>query len=326
MKNNEFSIPYDIEIEKIIKEIKTRKAKKVLVQLPDGLKPYASKILDIPLLKDTLIVFSTDPCYGSCYIADYIGREYNFDLLIHIGHEKFVEEERIPTVYIKVKYLGNIEEIAKRTIEFLSKKGYRKIGLITNYYHLNNIEDFSRIISSHGLDVIIDEESKGLILGCKINAAIKISEKVDAIIYLGGGDFHALGIAIKIDKPIFIVDPYRNEIRDIEKLKKKVISQMWWTIHNAKNAKNFGIVLISRRGQFNEKIALDLKNRLEELNKKVTILISDNVNWNELSSFSYIDAFIVTGCPRISIDNRESFQKPILNIEEAYNLIKVLMS
>ncbi|RZN57403.1 MAG: diphthamide biosynthesis enzyme Dph2 [Candidatus Methanomethylicota archaeon] len=324
MKINEFDIPYDIDIEKILEEITNRNAKKVLIQLPDGLKPYASKILEYLSLKDVLIVFSTDPCYGSCYIADYIGKEYNFDLLIHIGHDKFVEKEEIPTVYITANYLGSIEELAEKATKFLYERGFKKIGLVTNYQHLKNIEAFSRIINSHGLEVIIDEKSKGLVLGCKIDGALRISEKVDVVLYLGGGDFHALGIAMAIDKPLFIADPYRNEIRDIEKLKKRVIAQRWWAIHNAKNVKNFGIVLVSRRGQFNEKIALDLKYKLEEKGKKVTLLISDNVNWDEISSFTYIDVFIVTGCPRISIDNRDNFKKPILNIEEAYELIKVL--
>jgi len=181
MKINDFNIPYDIEIENILKEILTRKAKKVLIQLPDGLKPYASKILEYLSLKDVLIVFSTDPCYGSCYIADYIGKEYDFDLLIHIGHEKFVEKEGIPTIYIRADYLGRIEELAKKTIEFLSEKRFKKIGLVTNYQHLKSIDSFSKIINSHGLEVIIDEESKGLVLGCKINGALRISEKVDVI-------------------------------------------------------------------------------------------------------------------------------------------------
>ncbi|MEM0286144.1 MAG: diphthamide synthesis protein, partial [Candidatus Methanomethyliaceae archaeon] len=92
----------------------------------------------------------------------------------------------------------------------------------------------------------------------------------------------------------------------------------------AKNAKVIGIVIVVRKGQFNINLAMKLKLEFEELGKKVILLIAEEVNWERLAPFTFIDAFIITGCPRIAIDNRDSFYKPVLNLEEALELLKVI--
>jgi len=80
---------YDLELEKAIKEIKRQKAKRVCLQLPDGLKPAAGDIKD-RLEKETktevLIWFGS--CYGSCDIPAGI-EKLGVDLLIQWGHEKW---------------------------------------------------------------------------------------------------------------------------------------------------------------------------------------------------------------------------------------------
>ena len=43
---NEIEKIYDLELDKIVEEIKNKKAKLVLLQFPDGLKPYATVIVD----------------------------------------------------------------------------------------------------------------------------------------------------------------------------------------------------------------------------------------------------------------------------------------
>ena len=77
---------YNLELNKAVKEIKKQKAKKVWIQLPDGLKPKATEIASY-LEKNTkskvFIWFST--CYGAC---DYPEIK-EIDLLIQFGHSEF---------------------------------------------------------------------------------------------------------------------------------------------------------------------------------------------------------------------------------------------
>ena len=74
---------YDLELDSAVKKIKEIKAKKVLVQLPDGLKPKFNEIVD-HLEKNTSaeILLWSGSCFGSCDIPNV----ENVDLIIQWGH------------------------------------------------------------------------------------------------------------------------------------------------------------------------------------------------------------------------------------------------
>ena len=81
---------YDLQLEKILSEIKKSKAKLVLLQFADGLKPYAPKIVDW-LEKKTgkkvefLIWFGS--CYGACDIPTGLEKlRPKINLVIQFGH------------------------------------------------------------------------------------------------------------------------------------------------------------------------------------------------------------------------------------------------
>ncbi len=76
---------YNLELNKAIEEIKKIKAKTVLVQLPDGLKPKATEIIK-ELEKNTKAKFFIwlGSCYGACDIP-----KADVDLLIQFGHSKW---------------------------------------------------------------------------------------------------------------------------------------------------------------------------------------------------------------------------------------------
>ncbi|MGM5485208.1 MAG: diphthamide synthesis protein [Nanobdellota archaeon] len=80
---------YDLEIEKAVEKIKKEGAKKVLIQLPDGLKPAAKMIVD-KIKEDTsaepFIYFGT--CYGACDFPVEMEKA-GFDLVIAWGHSEW---------------------------------------------------------------------------------------------------------------------------------------------------------------------------------------------------------------------------------------------
>ena len=79
---NQLENEYGLELERIIDEIKKVDAKKVLVQLPDGLKPWAMVISDFIEEKSSASVriFLGD-CFGACDVPDS-----ECDLVIQFGH------------------------------------------------------------------------------------------------------------------------------------------------------------------------------------------------------------------------------------------------
>ncbi len=77
---------YDLELSKTVKEIKDKKAKTVLIQLPDGLKSRAKEIVDsIHQKTDAKCFIWLGSCYGACDIP-----KVDVDLLIQWGHSKWI--------------------------------------------------------------------------------------------------------------------------------------------------------------------------------------------------------------------------------------------
>lgn len=83
---------YDLELEKIIEEIKSKKAKLVLLQFPDGLKPYAISIVDFleSKTKANFIIW-LDSCFGACD-TPVLGKNFEkkIDLMIQFGHNEIL--------------------------------------------------------------------------------------------------------------------------------------------------------------------------------------------------------------------------------------------
>ncbi len=85
---------YDLEIEKAVEAVKKNNAKRVCIQLADGLKPYAEKIQDELLQKTDVkeVIIWAGSCFGGCDTP--IGLEkLNIDLLIQFGHNPFIKPE-----------------------------------------------------------------------------------------------------------------------------------------------------------------------------------------------------------------------------------------
>jgi 2-(3-amino-3-carboxypropyl)histidine synthase len=78
---------YDFEIERIIKEIKKRKAKRVGLQFPEGLKIYAVEVAE-KIEKETgsKAVIFIDPVYGACDTKEKDAKLLSLDLVVHYGH------------------------------------------------------------------------------------------------------------------------------------------------------------------------------------------------------------------------------------------------
>ena len=76
---------YDLELNRVIEEIKKNKAKTVCIQLADGLKPRAKEIQEaIEKETNATILIWADSCFGACDIP-----KLDADLLIQFGHSEW---------------------------------------------------------------------------------------------------------------------------------------------------------------------------------------------------------------------------------------------
>jgi len=86
---SEINEKYDLEIERIVRTIGKEKAKKVLLQFPEGMKPYAQQICShIEDITDSSCFIWLGTCFGACDIpieVDKIG----VDLIVQFGHSSW---------------------------------------------------------------------------------------------------------------------------------------------------------------------------------------------------------------------------------------------
>lgn len=77
----------NLELEQLLSVLKQNKARKVLIQLPDGLKPKAQEIQEKIKEKYPLIqlTFWAGSCYGACDVPHVSG----YDLLVQFGHSEW---------------------------------------------------------------------------------------------------------------------------------------------------------------------------------------------------------------------------------------------
>lgn len=83
---------YNLELDKVIKEIKKTKAKSVLLQFPDGLKPIATAVVDY-LEENTNAGFLIwlGSCYGACDTPTGLEKlKPKVDLVVQFGHNEMM--------------------------------------------------------------------------------------------------------------------------------------------------------------------------------------------------------------------------------------------
>jgi 2-(3-amino-3-carboxypropyl)histidine synthase len=83
---------YNLELDKVVKEIKKSKIKKVCLQLPDGLKPKAEQIVkQIEDNTNAKVFVWLGSCYGACDVPLEI-EKLGIQLLVQWGHSKWKYE------------------------------------------------------------------------------------------------------------------------------------------------------------------------------------------------------------------------------------------
>lgn len=312
---------YKFELERILREIKQRSAKKVVLQAPDILKSKLKNIADqIETKTKALVILSGESCYGACDLANQEAKILNADLLIHFGHSRFFKEA-IPTLYIPLKDDIDILKPLKKNLERVEK--FKKIGLAATVQHVHKLTEIKKFLEKIGKQALIGYSKLGYhgqILGCDVSACRIIEPEVDCFLCISSGNFHGLGIAMATEKPVFVLDPYRKEIRSMNDLKKSYLRKMYARIEKAIDAEAFGIIIGLKRGQMNLEKALEIKKKLEEWGKKAYLITMREINPDKLINFPEIEVFVITACPRIAYDTK-GWKQIVINVEDLYQML-----
>jgi len=313
---------YDLEEARLIDEIKKRSSRRVLLQLPEGLKPQAARLADkLQSVTGAEVFVSGDPCYGACDLALHQMKELHADLLIHVGHAEIPNENaHDDTVYIEARSDEKMEKPLAEALRLLNDE--KDIGLAASVQHLHLLKPARESLERAGKTVWIGKASgrlkhEGQILGCDYGSVQSIAGKVEAFIVIAAGDFHALGVSLSTGKRTIVADPYQQTARDTAHLVDRILRQRYATILKFKEAQRVGIVVGLKSGQINMSLGKRLKTLLEQSGKHCMLIASSELIPDSLESFTDLDALVETACPRVAIDDRSRYHKPVVSSEEA---------
>ncbi len=299
---------WDYELDRIVDAVAKRDAETVGLQFPEGLKRRGPKVVDDlreRLGGDVTVMLSGQPCYGACDLDTYLMKRT--DVFVHFGHSPMKESEKI----IYVPLFSNVEvtpiiEEALGTLE--GPEGSPDVGLVTTAQHMNRYGEMREFLEERGYEVHSrrgDERltHEGQVLGCNYASA---DLPVNQVLYVGGGKFHPLGLAMEHpEKRVVIADPVNNvvTVADTEKFMK----QRYGAVHRAMDAETWGVIFCTKIGQ----------GRWEEAqsiladNDDAYLITMDEVTPDRLRNFD-VDAYVNTGCPRITTDDGPRFHRPML--------------
>jgi len=289
---------YELELDKVIIELKRSGAKEITLQFPEGLKTRAIEIAK--KFKDFDVSITVDPCYGACDLAP--GKH-----VVHFGHADMGHGDAI---YVPMYDKRNPLPVIKKAIPKL--KG--KIGIVTTIQHVKWLPKIEELLEEENLEVAIGRGTgtKGQVLGCEWGAATGV--KADMYLYIGSGKFHPVGVEIATGKQVIVADPLTREVRTVEREVQRYWTKRAIALDKAHRAKVFGILMSTKPGQNRSALARNLKKKIEGAGKEAVIIVGNELNPANLMGIR-VDCLVNTACPRI-LDDSSNYKQTLIGPEE----------
>jgi 2-(3-amino-3-carboxypropyl)histidine synthase len=232
---------------------------------------------------------------------------------VQFGHADIPSMPRDDRVlFVEVFIDIDITELLERALPMLKDR----IGLLTTVQHVGMLPRIRDWLESRGKEVHIGRgdariKFEGQVLGCNISSVSPIMDKVDQFLYIGSGDFHPLSVAIESDKPVLVIDPLMNEVRELGDLKERILRQRFAAITRASEAKRFLVLVSTKAGQMRMDLARELKRKVEAHGRSAEIVLLEEFHPDRLLSYD-AEAYVSTACPRIAVDDYLRYRRPII--------------
>ncbi|ABO35785.1 diphthamide biosynthesis protein [Methanococcus maripaludis C5] len=286
---------WDLETDWVLNEIKTRNARKVVLQAPEGLKRAVEKEIEFLKTKfDAELMIWGETCFGACDLCDEEVKILGTDLIIHYGHEElsYVHSE-IPVVFVHAYFKEN--EYFLEDVENILEK-MENPTVTTTIQFKKALSKFNPVV----------------ILGCRAPV-----ENAENVIFVGTGRFHPLMMAYKLKKTVKIYNPITREISEIsdEEIKKLIKLRIGRVSKLLLNPpKKIGVVLSTKKGQCRLKSFENVIELLKKNNIEYIPIILNNLSQSYL--FYKVDAYVICACPRIVMDDYQNYESTLITPEE----------
>ncbi len=318
----------------LINQINHLGAKRVILQLPEGLlRPDLLELVKHIKITDKQVFISGDACWGGCDMAIDEAIRLKCDLIVHFGHSPYPQigttihnasssqsKPNIPIIWVEIQSTQSIQNILEDTFQQVKSRlgSQMSVGLVAPVQHVHQLAELQGFLEDRGVNVYLGATGvktryPGQILGC---TTIKMDSNVEAYVYLGEGIFHGLNVSLSTGKPVLHADPFIGSCNWLDNEVNRLLKKRYALIEASRDAKKWGVILGLRSSQFKPNVVKMVQEWLDSDNRESFSITLRDITGDRIMAFSFLDAFVVTACPRIPIDDSDNFIKPVLNVYE----------
>ncbi|MEM1644544.1 MAG: 2-(3-amino-3-carboxypropyl)histidine synthase subunit 1/2 [Ignisphaera sp.] len=309
---------HDFKLDLLAQELKKIKARKILMQLPEGFRVCIDLItrkLREYVGEDLEVLYSLNPAYGPCLVDEHSAEEVNADVIIHFGHAEYpFYRPSIRVMFIPVEFQAvDIDKV--RSLLNLVCKDNTKVCLVSTSQHIRLCKRLEEI--SNKCQIVY----KGVVYGCTTSDI----ENCDTLVVVAGGRFNCLSQYLALLKrdhnlTIYCLDPYINILWNPAEEIRKILSVRMWKIYNAFGKRRW-LIITGFYGQSRDELTKLLVNKLKERGFEVfvsrVLKIDRELLINLRSSF---DVVVIASCPYLAFDFYD-LDIPVLTVGEAFMVI-----
>ncbi|NWI65520.1 DPH1 synthase, partial [Todus mexicanus] len=322
---------YNFEIPKTVWRIRQAQAKKVALQMPEGLLMFACTIADIvERFTGAEAVVMGDVTYGACCVDDYTARALGADFLVHYGHSCLIPidaTQGLKMLYVFVDIKIDASHFLE-TIRFNFAAG-TSLALVSTIQFVSTLQVRWRPPGRSGtgfasppavaLPQFLSAQAPGLERLPRGAGGADSSRSDNMLLpYLGDGRFHLESIMIANPGiPAYRYDPYSKIFSQEHYGHESMQRARQDAIRAAAGARCWGLILGTLGRQGSPGILQHLESRLRALGRPFVRVLLSEIFPSKLQLFPDVDAWVQVACPRLSIDWGEAFSKPLLTPYEA---------
>jgi len=302
----------------LVDAIRDARPRRVILQVPAGLVRNAHELAArLREATGVAVDLATRPCFGAC---DFPSRDEapRADLAVVLGHAP-IPNVPLPraTFFVEMREpAGDVDRMAQIVED---ARLPHRLGLVVSIQHLDLVEPLTAALERRGYSIRVGSGDRRLAyaaqaLGCNYTGAEAIASEVDAFLFLGTGQFHPIGLAFAVDRPVHALDPLRGELEPpIDR--GSLIRRRQLVVAGVREARRWGILVSTFAGQNRSPTALALQERARARGRDAEILLFDRLDGRDLEGRAF-DAYVNTACPRIALDDGINYPKPILTPPE----------
>lgn len=292
--------------------------RRIVLQVPAGLVRNAHDLVD--QVRDATgapVVLAARACFGACD-APTPEEGAGADVAIVLGHAP-IPNMILPmrTFFVEMREPGgDPHELARLARE---RRLPSRLGLVASVQHLDLVEPLRMALVAQGFSVEVGQGDRRLAyaaqaLGCNYTGAESVAAGVDAFLFLGTGQFHPIGLALAVDRPVYAMDPLQGTLEPpIDRA--AIVRKRQLLVASARESRRWGILVSSFAGQNRTATALALQARARARGWQAEILTFARLDPRDLEGRN-VEAYVNTACPRIAIDDSSLYPRPVLTPPE----------